>query len=192
MTERQIPHPTAIINRAGHNGLVLGLYLSLLAVITGLSASVSVLSPAVWLMSAGVLVMAYRYSLRAYAAAGWCSRFVDLWAEGIVTFLLGSLFLAVTVYVCLRFVAPDWLGQQLDYTITVFESQPDADLRAWGESLSALKHSHMPTATDVALEMIVLNIIAGFVVSMFTSAIVMARYASAARRKAYEDAHSAK
>ncbi len=44
MEEKSVPPPSLIINRAGHNGLWLGAYLSALAVGSGLSATVPLLS----------------------------------------------------------------------------------------------------------------------------------------------------
>lgn len=182
-----------ILNRAGHNGLWLGAYLSAMAVGTALSASVPLMSLAVWALTIYLPFYTYRLIVRGFAASDFRSRFVDLWAEGIVSFLLGSLFQALVIYVGLRFIDPGFIASQVETAVELLRAAAEPSAAAMADNIEAtVAAAGLPKAVDVAVQMIAFDVIAGFVLSLFASAAAMAAYSSADKRRRYIDSRKPK
>ena len=190
MEEKSVPPPSLIINRAGHNGLWLGAYLSALAVGSGLSATVPLLSLLVWALTIYLPFYTYRFIVRGYAASDFRSRFVDLWAEGIVSYLLGSLFQALTVYICLRFIAPGFIETQVNTAMEILRAAADPSTIALADNIESIVASTgLPRPTDIAIQLVAFNIIAGFVLSLFASLAAISAYRSPEKRRRYTESH---
>jgi len=193
MEEKIIPPPSLIINRAGRNGLWLGAYLSALAVGTGLSAGIPLMSFAVWALTLYLPFYTYRLIVRGYAASDFRSRFVDLWAEGIVSFLLGSLFQALVVYVGLRFVAPGFIATQVNTAIEILRAAAEPSAMAMADNIEEIiATTGLPKAVDVTVQLIAFDIITGFVLSLIATPIAMTAYSSPEKRRRYLESRQSK
>lgn len=179
--------PRAIITVAAENGAILGLYLILLAVFTGLSSSFGLATLLVWGGSLYLPFYLYKLMRSHYAETGFSLSLAELWAQALMSFMLGSLLQAVAAYVLLRFVAPDFMATQMQTAIDTFRAigTPAGDMYA--ETIENVrKIAGVPSATDVAGELIVFNIFCGASIGLVDSIILHARYRSAARRERWQ------
>ena len=166
-------HPRKIFNRAGNDGIIVGAYLSGLALMTGFSVKVGLFSILVWVFSLYLPFFVYRLISRGYKADGYRSRFSDLWAQGISTFFFASIILAAVVYVCLRFIAPHFIADQFAAAMALFNQTGTPEGMEIAETLKRVSETNsLPTASDVSMEMIVFNLLVGTVISLFCAAIL--------------------
>ena len=168
--------PRPITARAAENGLWLSIYISVLALSMGISASFAPAAIVLWGGSIGLPFFVYRLLRRSSQATGGALSFPELWAEGIASFFLGTLIPALLVYVLLRFVAPGFIAGIFADAIILFQQQGTPEAEAWAESLSNLVSQHnIPSAADVSAQLISFNIIAGTAISLLVSIVVKAR-----------------
>lgn len=177
------PHKP-ITTRAAENGMYLSIYISVLVLATGLATSFAPATFVVWAGSIGMPFFLYKLLKRSNEKSGGALGFPELWAEGIASFFLGTLLPALLAFVLLRFVAPSFLSDTICSSIETLSSygSPEADELA--DMLGTIIESgKLPTASDVAAEIISFNIIIGTFLSAITALLVYIRY-SAKRNKA--------
>lgn len=172
MSQTNTPTPRPITARAAENGLRVGIYLCALLLAAGISASVPFAGLLVWGGTFYLPVFLYRMLRRSDRLAEGSLGFAELWAEGIASFFLGTLFPALLAYVLLKFVAPTFIADTIADAISIFESQGTAEWSQWAENLKTTAGAHMPTAVDVSVQLISFNIVAGTTLSLVTAAIV--------------------
>jgi hypothetical protein len=182
--------PRTLAAVAAENGLSLGAYLIVLALLSGLGAAFGPATLLVWAGSIGLPFFFYTLLRRNYAEAGFASSTVELWAQSLMSFFLAAMLQAVAVYCALRFVAPDFISSQVDTAIAAFESTgtPEGDM--WASSLrNIITETGLPTPVDVTANLIVFNIFCGAVIGLVDSIVLRARYASTDRRARYTESH---
>lgn len=173
MAQTVPPIMRPITARAADNGIYIGVYLCVLVLAIGFSATVPLAGLLLWGGSLFLPVFMYRLLRKSNISANGGLGFAELWAEGIASFSLGTLFPALLVYGLLRFVAPTFIADTLAGAVEYFEAQGTAEWDAWAENLRGiLAGSRMPTAVDVAARLISFNIVVGTVLSMVTAVIV--------------------
>ena len=158
------PPPRPILTRAAENGLRLGLIISALVLAMGLSAK---FAPAALLLWGGTLAMpfiTYRMLRRSATEAGGLG-FPEIWAEGIASYFLGALLPAALAYICLRFVAPTFIADTVADSIAILDAQGTADFAELADTMRRISAAKMPTAADIAAQLISFNIIVGTVLS---------------------------
>ena len=178
--------PRTLAAVAAENGLSLGAYLIVLALLSGLSAAFGPATLLVWAGSIGLPFFFYTLLRRNYAEAGFASSTVELWAQSLMSFFLAAMLQAVAVYCAL----PDFISSQVDTAIAAFESTgtPEGDM--WASSLrNIITETGLPTPVDVTANLIVFNIFCGAVIGLVDSIVLRARYASADRRARYTESH---
>jgi len=187
---QNIRPPRAIITVAGENGAILGLYLILLAVFTGLSSSFGLATLLVWAGSLYLPFYLYKLMRSHHAETGFSLSLAELWAQALMSFLLGALLQAAAVYVLLRFVSPGFVASQIQLAIDTFEAMGTAEGDIWAETLTNIRSANgLPSAADVAANLIVFNIFCGAAIGLVDSIILHARYRSAARRERWHRTH---
>ena len=142
--------PRTLAAVAAENGLSLGAYLIVLALLSGLSAAFGPATLLVWAGSIGLPFFFYTLLRRNYAEAGFASSTVELWAQSLMSFFLAAMLQAVAVYCALRFIAPDFISSQVDTAIAAFESTgtPEGDM--WASTLrNIITETGLPTPVDV-------------------------------------------
>jgi len=121
-------------------------------------------------------VVIYRLLKRSYCKAHCNFGFAEIWAEGIASFFLGSLVPALTVYLLLKYPFPDFIANQFDNTIELFRAMGNAQGDQWVKILTDLREkSPIPTAADVAANIISFNIVAGTTLSLLVAPFVKLR-----------------
>ena len=159
------PPQRPILTRAAENGVRLGTVISVMVLSMGLA---TVFQPLVLLLWGGTIAMpfiTYRMLRRSAVTAGGSLSFPEIWAEGIASFFLASLIPAAIAYICLRFVVPTFIADTLADYISALEAMGSQEFENIAETLSRASAAKMPTATDVAANLISFNIFAGTVLS---------------------------
>lgn len=175
--------PRAIITVAAENGAILGLYLILLAIFTGLGSSFGLATLLVWAGSIYLPFFLYRLMHAHYREAGYTLSLAELWAQGLMSFLLGSLLQAAAVYVLLRFVAPDFMASQMQIAVDTFRALGSPQGEALATQIETVRSTlGVPTAADIAANLIVFNILCGAVIGLANAIILTVRHRSRANR----------
>lgn len=183
--------PRPIVNVAAENGAILGLYLIMLALMTGAGTTYGIATLAVWLASAYLPVFLYTQMRRHYAEARWQLSVAELWSQALMSFVLGALIQAVAVYILLRFISPSFIATQVQTAIDTFKALQTPEGDAWAATLERIRANNgTPTAADVTANLIVFNTLCGAVLGLVDSVILAMRYRSPQRRQQYDDSHS--
>ncbi len=154
----------------------MGLYLSALFVCLVYAGYYNWLSLIALALIAGVPVMVYVMLKRAYVAGGCKSTFSELWTQGILTFLGGTVIMAAFSFVYLKWIEPTFMADMINAVIEMAREVNDEN------SVMMLKKvidNHLvPTASDVAMEFVWLGTFSGSILSMLLALIVRSRNAS--------------
>lgn len=167
--------PKPILSRASENGLYLSLYISVLVLTLGFGVHFPVATFILWVGSLALPVFVYRMLRKSQRDCGGSLSFSELWAEGIATFMLGTLVPAVVAYVALKFVVPTFMSDTLNYALSVLAEQKTAETEQMADVIRNLQKMKMPTPVDVASQIISFNIIVGTFLSLVLAAIVKLR-----------------
>lgn len=162
-TSTSTPPPRPILTRASRNGLWLGLYLTGLALGFGLGTSYGIFMLAVFAATLALPLFLYRLLRRSCAEGETPLGFPELWAEGIASFFLGTLLPAAVVYICLRFITPDFFPNLFAMTLAQLDSMGQKEFTDLAEQLRAA--GHLPSAIEATSQLISFNIIAGTAMS---------------------------
>jgi len=170
------PPPSSIATRAAENGIVISGCILILLAVCCLSIAHTAASFLLWIGTIAMPVVIYKLLTRSYRR-GHCSMgFAEIWAEGIASFFLGSLVPALTVYLLLKYAFPDFIANQLDNTIEFFRAMGNAQGDQWVKTLTDIRaNSPIPSAADVAANIISFNIVAGTTLSLVVTPFVKLR-----------------
>ena len=164
--------PEPITTRAAHNGLYVSLYLSVLVLSMGFSLSFPPAALLIWIGTLGLPFFLYRILSRSNRVAGALS-FAELWAEGIASFILGTLIPELVAYVGLLIIMPDFMAETVRSAIAILSEQGTPEAQNFADTLSAfLKPGALPSPADVAAQLISFNIIAGTGLSLVVALFV--------------------
>lgn len=178
----------SIAARAADGGIVLGGLIMVLALATGFASYYPVASVLVWVGSIAVPFVLYFLLRRSYAEGGFTESIVELWAEGIATFFLGSLVPALVVYLLLKYVQPDFLASQLDLSMALLSEQGTPEADELRHTIEQVRQSGaLPTAAQVAAQLIAFNMFAGMVLSLVEASVLVSRYRNQDRRRRYSE-----
>lgn len=176
MQDNQItPPPRPILTRAAENGAILNLYISVLVLSLGFGVRYPVATLILWAGSLALPVVVYKMLRRSQRQSGDMLSFPELWAEGIATFMLGTLVPAVVAYVSLRFLVPTFMTDTLNYAVSVLQEQGTAQALEMADMMRLLMEKKMPTPVDVSSQIISFNIIVGTFLSLILAGIVKIR-----------------
>lgn len=132
----------------------------------------------------------YRFMRASFAECRFQLGFAELWAEGIASFFLGSLFPALFAYMALRFAAPDLIDTVFQQSIDTFRSVQAPEWNAWADALENIRDkAGLPTPADIAAQIISMNLMGGMILSFFLSAWLKIRYSSPRRRERFSQSH---
>lgn len=167
------PPPRPITVRAAENGLFISIYIIVLMLSAAASCSFPPASLVVWVGSLALPVVLYKLLMRNYRAGECSGSFPEVWAEGIASFFLGSLMPALVAYALLRYVAPDFIAAQYQVAIDSFQALGTADGERMARTLIDLRsRMPLPTAVDVAAQLISFNIVVGTALSLLAAVFI--------------------
>lgn len=179
-----------VIQRAGVNGVTLGLYLIGLALLSGLSIRSALAGLLVWVGSIYLPFFFYRVLLAGYAETHFKASLAEIWSEGLASIFFGSALQAVFIYVCLRYIDPTFVADVWNTSIATLEAQPGHDFDALVEAFRQIEAAgKLPGALDVMMQVMTMNLIGGALLSMVEAAIITLRYSDESRRNRYLARH---
>lgn len=168
-----IEKPRSIYVRGADDGLYMGAYMSVLMIIFGLAMHSALAGVVAMAMMAAVPFILFRFLKRSLDEDGGRSTFSALWLHGICIFFFGGLLMAVTIYVCLRFIQPDFIVNQMQNVIALYKSVNDPQATEFADILSKMiQHGQLPSPLEVALELVWLGVFTGSLLSMAVAYIV--------------------
>jgi len=167
--------PRSVYRLGAEDGLVMGPLLALTVLLIGASAYVPVLFFAAIAAMIAVPTFAYILLARSFKARPF-STFSALWLQGICTFFFGSLIMAVASYVCMRWLYPTFIADQINAVVEIYGAIDDPDARSMASMLQkASETKSLPTPIEVSLEMIYMAVFSGSLLSMVLSLVVRSR-----------------
>lgn len=182
--------PRSLAAAAAENGVSLGAYLILLALLSGLGSWAGIATLLVWAGSVGLPFFFYTLLRRNYAEASFTSGLAELWAQSLMSFVLASMLQAAVVYCVLRFMVPDFISSQIETAIANLESTGTPEGEIWASSFRRIiDETGVPTPVDVVANLIVFNVLCGAIIGLADSIVLRVRYASAERRARYTESH---
>ena len=164
----------SVFKRGADDGFWFGLYLSLMWILICVSVSSLLASLVSFAMIIAVPFVIYRFLKRGYKADNCSTSFAGLSLHGICIFFFGSLLMAATCYVYLRFFNPMFLPGLFDSLIELYSAVNTPEAATMVQAIEDIRHNALPTAGMVAVELIWLGLLSGFILSIIVSLIVRA------------------
>ena len=159
--------------RGAEDGLSFGVYLAVMFFLPILAPGVPVLSMLSVLMMAGVPVLTYIYLSRYHRSLGVASQFSALWMQGLVIFFCGMLLCGAALTVYMRWINPGFIASQLQALADLKGAVPDSGLDDAADLASRmLERNIVPQAIQVVVEMLMLAIVTGSLLSMLIAAVL--------------------
>lgn len=165
----------SVYRRGADDGFWFGIYLSVLFVALANSIYYPLAGLACFVMILAVPVIIYIRLRQSYRADACRSFFSALWLNGICIFFFGSILMALTAYIYLRFIDPSYMVNFADVASAYYSSLNSPDAQTLAVLLQKAKASHtLPTPGYVAVQIIMLGVFTGSILSMIVTAIVRA------------------
>lgn len=162
----------SVYQRGADDGLWFGIYLSVTIMLcfTTVSSSPILCYPAL-IMILGVPGLIYFFLKRSYLADGATTQFSSLWLQGICIFFFGSILMALTVYIYLRFVNPAYFANAINLLIEMYDEAGVSD-NTYSLLTQIQKQNAIPTAGATAVELISPTVLSGSLLSLIISFII--------------------
>lgn len=159
--------------RGAEDGLIFGIYLTVLFYATVLSQQFPLLGFPALIMMAGVPVVVFIMMKRYASRLGRASSFSMLWMQGLVIFACGSTIACAMLFIYLRWINPDFFTSQLEYLAELKIDKSTEFLQQSKDMARQILDSGMvPRAIDMVVEFILLGIVSGSILSMILSGII--------------------
>lgn len=165
----------SVYRRGADDGFMMGIYLSVLFIAAVSSIYSALATVACIVMAIAVPFMTFFFLRRSYRSDNCRSTFSALWLQGICIFFFGSLLMALTSYIFLRFINPDYITTVLDMAKEIYSSVNTEDALQMVAAIQKAQDSHLVfTPRQIAVEIIWAGVFTGSLLSMVVSAVVRA------------------
>ncbi len=162
--------------RGADNGFILGIYLSVMFIFSALNLSVPFAGLVSLVMALSVPAIIYIFLRRSFVKDYGLTIFSSLWMQGIVAFFCGTLIMALTAYIYMQWISPDFLIEQMTAAIDSYKSLDHEQSRKAAEILQKIIDNNLiPTPIQIAIQMIWLGVFTGSLLSIIVSLLVQAR-----------------
>lgn len=169
---------TSPYRRGADDGFIFGIYLSILLLSMFVASRLPILGFLAILMIVGVPLVIFLFMRRYDRQLSGCVTFPMFWMQGMVTFICGILIASALLVVYLSWIDPGLIPEQLNALIKA-SSLPQAKgtaLEEMGEIASQMIAQHLvPTPIQIAVELILLAIVSGSLLSMVLGALMTLR-----------------
>lgn len=163
----------SIYRRGAENGIVMGVFLSVLFLAMANSLESAWLGMLSMVMMLGVPFLTYGLLRRSYRLDMGLSKFSELWMEGILIFAGGSVILAVVALAYMRWVEPTFITTQVTTLAALYRDAGETGVADMVDN--AIARHALPTPAEVAVEFVWLGIFSGSMLSMLMTLLVKAR-----------------
>lgn len=166
---------TGLFHRGAHDGLPFGIYLSVLFLCVVYSVQINVLSLLAIAMMVGVPVVTYLRLRNAYVASQGTATFSELWMQGIVMFGCGSLLMALTGFVFLRYLQPDFVTNLMAQVKQTLADPSMSSVAKAYEGIDFDSVAQVITPVNFSLELVWNSMFSGSILSLLVALIVPLR-----------------
>lgn len=163
-----------LYRRAADDGLIFGIYITILSILSMLSTTIELLSIPVLLMIAGVPAIIFIFLRKMYVSEFGLSRFSALWMLGILIFIFGSLICGMATYIYLQYIEPNYIYSTMQKALELAQSNPDKNSDVANILQEAIKQKMIPSPIQVVMQMIWFTALTGSILSAILSSIVRA------------------
>ena len=175
--------PVNIFKEGAHQGLVMGAYLTVMAVASIYTDKMPLLALFALLMLLCAPIVVYRYQRHTFVSEEGTTLFSSLWMQGIIIVICGALICSAVMYVMLQWVRPDFMASQVEQFIEIYRSQPEtANSEIIEVMQKALDQGALPLPIDYAMTGFWLASFLGSVASLFTAAIAQRKISRSYQR----------
>lgn len=165
----------SVYKRGAEDGLLFGLYISILAILFFIMSNYSWASVPLLLMILGIPFVIFKFQRRCLKDEFGKSDFATLWMLGILISIFGSLICAVTSYVYMEFINHTFMYDQVNIALELYKGIPEFKNSEMVTMLeTAVKQHQLPSAIDYVIQMIWLTSFMGSIISLITSSIAKA------------------
>lgn len=158
------------VRRGAEQGLLMGVWLSVTYVVAASTLWVNALSLLAFAMMSAVPLIVYFMLRRTYVKDLGCTLFSELWMQGIMVFIGGSIIMASVSYIYMKWLVPDYIHQLLEQCVNVLLSAGKADTAAAVQQV--IDQGGMLTPADIAIEFVWVGIFTGSMLSMVVAWVV--------------------
>ena len=166
--------PSYIYKRASTDGIIMGACFIGFFACSMLSSSSLILSLLGFVLMCTPPFLLYFLLRRSHVSVGGRLSYGQLWIEGTLTMVLGSVFLAIVTFIYLRWVNPTFLADQITASVEILDKL-GPDYEPLSEAMNTmLADGELPSAVQVAGSLIQSAFLSGAVVAAIVAAIVRA------------------
>lgn len=166
----------SLYRRGADNGLIFGIYLSVMSILLMLSVDTPNLSIPALVMIAGIPFLIFYFLRKLYKDEFGYTKFSSLWMLGILVFLFGSLICGVVTYIYLQFIQPDYIYDMMNTALDLAKSNPPSPQNDQLVNIldKAIKEKMIPSPIELVIQMIWFSSFAGSILSIILAGIVKA------------------
>lgn len=162
--------------RGADDGIVMGLYLTVMFFASIFSASLPVLTWLALLMMVCVPLLVWRLMSRYHRLLGQASSFAMLWMYGVVMFFCGMLITGVALEVYMTWIHPGYVAEQLQSLAALKGDYPGSYLDTMAEMARSMLDAHfIPAPINLVAELVMMAIVSGSLLSIILSALLTIR-----------------
>ena len=174
----------SVYNIGATNGITIGVLLAAMFLMQSYGLHNFVLLIIGDLLMLAVPFVAYRLLVRDHDRYSYMRSVSAVWLDGIVTFICGSIILALVMYMFLRFLQPGFTAEQISNVANLYRELKTSQGDAMAKALEQLVATHqVPSPIQLAFSMLWLTSFGGAMLSMVLALII--RYIT--RRKVPKD-----
>lgn len=163
--------PGELTSRGARGGIVLGCWFCATFSLMAGAGQLPLLAIPAIIMMASVPVMAYRMLLKSYRSLYGMTTLSALWLEGILSFIGGSLFLAVVAFLYLKYIDPEFIVRQTSLMADYYAASEET--RNIGETLRRMIDNHiLPRPIEAAFSLAWLSAFTGALTSLILATII--------------------
>lgn len=163
----------SIYRRAADNGLIFGVYLSLLFIMFVFSSESFLMSLVGLVLLLGIPGIIFVFLRRCFVAEFGKTTISGLWMLGILIFIYASLICGVVTYVYLQYFDPSFIYEQAQAALNVYQSVEEikgSDIVVGMQR--AIEEKLLPTPIEFVFQMIWITTFFGSLLSLLTALIV--------------------
>lgn len=166
--------PQSIYHNGATDGLIMGLYFSVIFILQALTLGrPSLLGLVGTAMLLGIPVLAYMQLRRGYRQHPANRQFATVWMHGITIFVCAGLILGVVQYAYTRFLVPNFIPDMMHNVAEAYKSMPGAKYQHFGSVLqNMIDQKLVPSSISLAFSMIWTVSFAGSLLSLLLTIII--------------------
>ncbi len=167
----------SIYERAAADGGWLGLWFTMLFLLSVVSMAFPLANIAVIMLALMVPFIVYRWLRRTFEDSYGLATFSAIWMQGILTFGCGSLILCVASFIFMRWINPDFILDTLRLGIEVYgrKEMGEAGMELASQLQAVIDQKLVPTPLTVSVLWLWTGLCSGSMVSMLLAALARIR-----------------